>query len=75
MWFNARNKPQNDIFSKTVNLHIRLFVKSATKCNTFPQSTLLKQVLSPPMYLCGIHNFNKGMFQKGVIFFNVMTSI
>ena len=61
-----------DILCKT---GLNLIQKLIYKCNTFPQSTLLKQVLSPPMYLCGIHNFNKGMFQKGVVFFNVMTSI
>ena len=35
----------------------------------------LKHVLSPPMYLFGIHNFNKSVPRKRVVSFNVITSI
>ena len=36
-----------------------------------------KHLLSPSMYMyhCDIHNFNKSVFQKGVTFFYVLTSI
>ena len=29
----------------------------------------LKHFLSPPVYLCVIHNYNKSMFRKGVASF------
>ena len=42
------------------------------KCNTF-SDVALKHFLSPPMYLCGIHNFNESVFRKGVAPFYEMT--
>ena len=34
-----------------------------------------KSVLSPPMYICGIHNFNKKRVLKWGCFLYVMTSV
>ena len=44
------------------------------QCNTF-NDMVFEAFLSPSMNLCGIHNFNKSVFPKGMFFFYLMTSI
>ena len=52
-------------FGKTDLILIR---RHTFKCNTF-SSVDFEAFLSPPMYLCDIHNFNKRVFRKGWLSF------
>ena len=54
--------------------NINLIRRLTHKCNNF-NDVDFEAFLSPPMPLCGIDNFNKSVFRKGVISFDVMTSI
>ena len=52
-----------------------LIQRHTFKFNTFSDVDFEAFSDSPPMYLCGIHNFKKSVFRKRVASFYVMTSI
>ena len=51
-----------------VNIHIQ---RLAYKYNTF-NDVQFEAILSPPLHQCGIHNFNKSVYVKGLTFYVII---
>ena len=81
--FCSRHIHKEIKLQKAMNVMDRILCKTdliVIRRHTYNISTpsamlILKHFLSPPMNFCGIHNFNKSAFLKGVASSYVMTSI
>ena len=67
-------KPMNGRDRILCKTNLILIWRHTYKCNTFSDVDF-EEFLSLSLYLCGIHNFNKSMFRKGVASFYVMSLI